>query len=119
MHKSAHTVVFLICTGILVLIVGIHNFTRYYIMRDYPLNVFSSCDPAMHSCFIANPDTADPTFQTEPYEKVAVDAAHAPSCLDEHTCSNFTCEGVGGTCEVTYCSADTVEEGESCSNASP
>ena len=40
----------------------------------------------------------------------------APACLYEHTCSSYTCEDVAGLCEVTYCSADALEEGESCSN---
>lgn len=117
MHRSAHKTTFLICVGILVLIVAIHNFARYYVAKDYPFHVFTSCAPFMHSCFTADPTNSDPTFQGGAYEKVMIDAAHAPICLEEHTCANFSCDGLGALCQVTYCSPDALEDGESCTSS--
>jgi hypothetical protein len=119
MHTPTHTKAFLIFVGVLVLIVVVHSYLRYYAARDYQLHVFSVCDPSLHSCFVDDPSKADPTFQTGPYDKILIDAAHAPSCLDEHTCQNFSCDSVGGSCSVQYCSLDALEAGESCSGHTP
>lgn len=115
MNKRYESVTFLISLGALVAIIAGHNFERYHIFKDYPVHVFTACDTSIHSCFEADPATADPTFQTGPYAKVEMNAKYAPSCLDEHTCSNFTCDGIVGICQVIYCSADSKETGESCS----
>jgi hypothetical protein len=96
-----------------------YNFDRYYLLKQYPVQAFTTCDPAQHSCFTADPSTADPTFQSGAYEKVRINAKIAPSCLDEHTCSNFTCNGLNGACTITYCSKHTLESGESCTNITP
>jgi hypothetical protein len=116
MNKRLELVGFLVFILIIVLIVAGHNFERYYIAKNYPLHVFINCDTAKHSCFVADPATADPTFQASPYAKVLINAAHAPSCLEEHDCSNFSCNGIIGACEVMYCSKDSLEDGETCSN---
>lgn len=98
-----------------VLVFGIiaHNYDRYYLVRHFPVHAFTLCDTAAHSCFESAGDQ-DLSYQSGPYEKVEMDAAYAPSCLEEHTCSDFSC-GTTGTCAITYCSEDTLEEGETCS----
>ncbi len=96
-----------------------YNFERYYVQKMYPVHVFTACDPTRHSCFTADPASSDPTFQAGTYEKVQISAAAAPSCLDEHTCKNFSCAGVQGTCAITFCSKDNLETGESCTTSSP
>lgn len=118
MNKLLTPAAFLCLLGIIVVVIAGHNFERYYLAKDYPLHVFTACDPISHSCFIADEATADPTFQNGPYEKVEIGAAHAPSCLGEHTCSNFSCDGISA-CSVTYCSESSKEEGETCSNEAP
>ena len=109
------TVFFIIFIGLILFIAG-HNFVRYYIARDYILNVFTSCDSTQHNCFKADPNTADLTFQSGTYEKIQVSAAYAPSCLDEHNCPDFSCDARDSVCNITYCSDDNLDEGESCTN---
>jgi len=106
---------------LLVVIVGIiagHNSLRYYLNKGYPIHAVIACNPTMHTCFVADPATADPAYQTEPYAKVVIDNANAPKCLDEHTCTDFSCIGITG-CSIEYCSASTTEDGESCSTQAP
>jgi len=116
MNKNFETTIFFIILCAIVLIIAEHNFVRYYVKKDYPLHVFTVCNTKKNNCFEANPDVSDPTFQTGPYEKVEITATYAPSCLDEHTCSDFSCYGIRGTCQIIYCSPDTKENGENCSN---
>ena len=104
---------FLILLIIAVVVVVGYRFEQYYIARDYVVNVFTECDSTTHSCFIADQATADPAFQTGPYEKVTITAHDVPSCLEEHTCTNFSCDGIQ-SCTITYCSSDVLEDGESC-----
>lgn len=114
MYRSAHTAAFLVCIGILILGAAAHNFIRYYVAKDYPFHVFTACNPAVENCFVADPNSSDPTFQSGTYEKVTIDAAHAPRCLEQHTCTDFSCDGLGAACSITYCSHDALETGESC-----
>lgn len=103
--------------GILFVIVSIvvgHSFLRYYVIKDYPLSVFTVCNPEAHNCFEVVEDTGL-AFQSEPYAKVEITAMYAPSCLGEHSCSDFSCDGVSGMCNITFCSEDTRESGEVCS----
>jgi hypothetical protein len=112
-YKPTNFLIFI--TFIVFFVIG-HNFIRYYIEKDYPVQAFSMCDATVHNCFNADPDIADPTFQTGPYSKVNITARSAPSCLDEHSCNDFTCKDISGFCKVLYCSNDIKEEGESCSS---
>jgi len=119
MNKKYQTVTFLVLFSALIIILVAYNFRRYYIAKDYSIYAFTACDPAQHSCFQADPDTADPTFQSGYYAKVEMEAVYAPACLDEHTCENFSCDNIA-SCKITYCSSDTIEPGETCSSiASP
>jgi hypothetical protein len=116
MNKIKGTIIYLIFISIFVLVVIGYNFVHYYIIRNYPVQVFTACNPIQHNCFVADPNTADPTFQATLYSKVKITALYAPSCLEEHTCSDFTCDGIMGACVVKYCSETTREDGETCSN---
>jgi hypothetical protein len=97
----------------MIIVVG-YRFEKYYIQKDYTVTVFTNCNIANHSCFIADPSTADPAFQNAPYAKVQLNAHFIPQCLEEHTCTNFSCSGTP-SCTISYCSAKNVSDGESCS----
>ena len=109
-NKSLAFLIFLIIA--VFAIVG-YRFQNYYITRDYVLNVFTPCDPTAHSCFAADESIADPSFQTGPCEKVEIIAHYVPPCLEEHTCKDFSCEGIT-SCKISYCSNDLLDVGESC-----
>ena len=75
------------------------------IKKNYLLDVAVACDPAIENCFSAE--------DAEPYKKVQMLASEAPICLQEHSCEDFKCTA-GTSCVITLCSADTLAEGESC-----
>ena len=97
-----------------VLLIGARRFQKDYIERDYPLTVYADCDQEKHNCFIADEESADSDFQQEPYMKILISAADAPLCLEEHVCQNFECPPDADLCEITYCSTESLEEGEGC-----
>lgn len=99
---------------IIVSVVG-YRYQQYVFERNFTLQVNGPCDPATNTCFISDcSPEVDPACDTTPYEKILVTANEAPACLEEHTCTDFSCEGKTG-CEIAYCDADSVEGGEQCS----
>ena len=90
------------------------NFVRYFVFKDFELYTFTACNPDTHSCFLTDPKFNGFSFYSEPYVKVEIAAAIAPSCLDEHTCVDFSCTDTGDMCVVTYCAEEFLEEGEIC-----
>ena len=80
--------------------------------RNYVLKAAVPCDPADNSCFVSTCQSGDDPG-CEPYAKVQVLARNAPSCLEEHACTTFSCEG-RPECRLSYCSHDTLEAGERC-----
>lgn len=116
MNKKNKPIKFLMYLGLFILFLTGHNFARYFVFKDYPLNVFTACDPNRYVCFEKVADDPSFSFYSGPYLKVEISAKYAPSCLDEHDCVNFTCEDIPGFCKITYCSEEDLEEGEMCSN---
>ena len=110
-------ILFFVFVAFFVLFVYASNFVRYFALKNYDLYTFTSCNPDVHSCFVTDPDFTGFVFYVAPYAKVEIPASIAPACLDEHTCENFSCDGRGEGCVITYCSEDVLEEGEICTNA--
>lgn len=108
---------FFIALILIVLAIAGFRFKDYYIDRNYILSVYTNCDASVNNCFVADPEFADQGFQAGAYEKVEITARYAPACLEEHTCQDFSCNQFPDNCSVTYCSDDSIEEGEACSNA--
>jgi len=119
MNKKSEPISFFILLAAAVLMIIGHNFWRYYAVRDFRVHAFIQCNPKEQKCFVANPDIADPAFQSNPYAKVDMLATNAPPCLEEHTCSNFSCEHVLGACTISYCSDTSKEDGEECVGLNP
>jgi hypothetical protein len=109
---------FLLIIVICVATIVIHNLKRYYVDKSYVVTVITSCDPVLHNCFETDPNNPDPNLSIPVYEKVEVTAFAAPTCLDEHTCRDFSCEGVKGMCSITYCIEDSKDPGEFCATSS-
>ncbi len=100
--------------GLIILTVSV-RFYEYFIEKNIVLSAYTSCDPIREKCFIASKEDAYYDFQTEPYKKIEVTDRFAPICLEEHTCENFSCDNIE-SCNIMYCSEDTLEKGESCVN---
>lgn len=97
-------------------IVG-YRFYGYMVQKDYVLYVNTACDPNTEACFDPNTDAS---VDETPYKKVEITAKFAPACLGEHSCEEeFTCDSVSeqANCSITYCSEDTLEDGEQCYTA--
>jgi hypothetical protein len=115
--KTSRYAFFIFLATAVVLIVG-YRFDRYYVAQDYLVDVFTQCDTTSHSCFEADETIADPAFQGAPYEKIEILARDTPKCLEEHVCKDFSCDGIA-SCAVTYCSSESLEDGESCTTDQP
>lgn len=89
-----------------------YRYYDYIYKQNFLLDVNASCDPVKENCFVADCEPGPDCDQT-PYKKVEILAHNAPKCLEEHTCENFSCDGIG-SCNVTYCLADTLSDGEKC-----
>jgi hypothetical protein len=103
---------FVIMLLALLVVVG-YRYYEYVHMRNFLLDVNVSCKPAQESCFVANCNPADSECDTTPYKKVEIIAHDAPVCLEEHTCEDFSCDGITG-CTITNCSAPSLSDGEKC-----
>jgi len=99
------------------LVIG-YRYEAYVARQAFTVNAAAPCDPSLHACFAADcSPVEDASCDTSPYEKVALPAAQAPDCLLENSCDSFSCDA-SDDCTVTYCSADTAEDGEVCTDAS-
>jgi hypothetical protein len=99
------TLIFIFC------IIG-YRYYDYVYKQNFILSVSVTCDPAIHSCFVWDCGEEEGCDAT-PYEKIEILAYQAPQCLEEHNCESFSCTGLE-SCTVTYCSEDTLSEGEKC-----
>ena len=59
MNKKSSPTIFLIFIGIFIALVIGQNFRRYHIIKNYSLNVFTSCDVEKHNCFQVASGTVD------------------------------------------------------------
>jgi len=95
-------------------IVG-YRYDQYLVARNFVLTVDAPCDPSTQTCFISDcSPTTDLSCDTTTYEKVVMNDAYAPKCLEEHSCDNFTCPAADKTCAITFCSKDALADGETC-----
>jgi hypothetical protein len=97
-----------------VLVVAGYRYQQYILQENFLLEVNTTCDPAVDSCFVVDcSPEEDPFCDTTPYKKIEIKTYEAPECLQEHICENFSCTGKE-TCTETFCSDEVLEDGESC-----
>lgn len=103
---------FLIALAIFILIIIGYRYHQYIGEKNFILEVNTICSPETESCF--SPDT-EGSFDEFPYKRVDILYGKAPKCLEEHTCEEFSCGDLPeNQCQITYCSEDTLMEGEEC-----
>jgi len=112
MEKS--TKIILAIIGITILIVVGIKYVQFYVNKDFTFQTQVDCDPAVESCFQVLEDNQDPEtgiiyYDGSPYKYVEMPAALAPTCLEETTCPEFTCESVGEECATYYCDVNDEE----------
>jgi hypothetical protein len=90
------------------------KFSQYTVQENYILYALITCDPTTHNCFTTDCDPENEECDTSTYKKVEMTANAAPACVKENNCEEFACESDDPNCSETYCSEDTLEEGERC-----
>ncbi len=97
---------------VIVLVAGMRYYD-YVVKKNFLFDVAVECDPSSETCFVWDCDVNDPECDSTPYKKVEILAQNSPKCLEEHSCENFSCDGLE-ECSVTTCSDETLDEGEVC-----
>ena len=100
---------------VLVIVAGVIGFRyhQYVIAENYLLHVTTPCDTEAHSCFVYVDTESGASSENTAFKKIEILASQAPSCLEEHTCGEFSCTNYAG-CNEIYCDEDTLSDGESC-----
>lgn len=100
---------------IIIAVASINRYKQYVLDRNFVLEVATACGATEPGdCFIAICESEDPSdCDTTLYKKVNIIARDAPKCLEEHTCADFSCNGIA-SCNITYCNDDSIEDGEEC-----
>ncbi len=96
---------------------------KYGIKKDYLISGQAPCDIQTEACFYfpceEGDDTCNPV-EIEYYKKVEKKASNIELCDPAvEGCNPLVCSAGEESCTVTYCSADTVDEGEECSIPTP
>ena len=100
-------VVFIMC-------VVLFRYYDYVIQHNFVMDVNAPCDTSTEQCFVQDCSPTDkPDCPGGPYKKIEIKNADAPRCLENHQCQSFSCDGIA-SCTTTYCSKDTLADGESC-----
>ncbi len=80
---------------------------------DYLTMISGECDPEQESCFQYCQDAS--CADAEPYKKILVKTARITECTTEE-CVLRICKSSESACLITYCSDETLKEGEICAS---
>lgn len=110
---SKGSIFFFSTITILLLIVIIYRFEQYQVEKNFYIYGTVACDTEFESCFGYECAAEDAECEISAYKKVELHASNAPKCLFENDCSSFSCTNLEN-CSETYCSEETLEDGEVC-----
>jgi hypothetical protein len=109
----------LIWVFVIALIISVGTtYYRYVIKRDYIIFAHVECDPKTESCFYAPCEGMDCPAEAdiEYYKKINKKAFNIELCDSESPdCKPLVCQLNEADCEITSCTEENVEDGESCS----
>jgi len=95
------------------------TFYRYFISNNYLITDNIACEPKTEVCFYvpcAEEDDACNSAEVEYYKKIEKNASNIKLCDPEvDGCNPLVCTENEKDCSITYCSADTLGDGEECS----
>ncbi len=115
----------ILLTVFLLLLIGTIAVTvyKYGIKKDYLIAGQAPCDIQTEACFYFPCEEGDATCdlaEIEYYKKVEKKAYNITLCDPAvEGCNPLVCTEGENDCTVTYCSSDTLDEGEECSTATP
>lgn len=117
MKKSP--ILILIVAALVFLGIVFYRYQQYVLIGNFLIDVDAPCNPLVSSCFMSDcTPGVDLSCDQTPYVHVEVLAKNAPPCLAEHSCQSFSCSN-RADCTITYCSKDTLSDGEVCSVVPP
>jgi hypothetical protein len=113
---SSKQVLFLIAI-IIFIFIGF-QYKKIVIDQDFTVNGSLPCDTVNERCFTKScPETQRMiNCDNAPYKKISITATFAPKCLFEEKCgSSFECsQYTKQSCVITYCSKQSIEGSEKC-----
>ena len=111
-----NTPTFLLAISLLI-ILGIvwYRYDQYVVQNNFITYAAVPCSEEEGTCFVMDCTLGvDEGCDLTPYKKVELLASEAPKCVEEHTCEAFSCVEGSETCTETFCSEETLEDGETC-----
>lgn len=118
--------IFFISFALLIVASVFFSYYRFFISKNYDIVIEGECDPLTQSCFQYTCDpateecTGNPLEDTSYYSKIYRKAFSVPMCdpnLDEQCAEQVLCHEGEASCKEVFCSQDTAEDGEECSDA--
>ena len=89
------------------------SFVRYYYLKEFPVHIEVSCDPASEKCFHRDCSTDDcPPNGFNDYRQFSLQGSVFVTCNDLDGCNNL-CKNNPGSCQETVCGTT---DGDVCSN---
>lgn len=106
---------------LVIFLVAVISFYKFYILKDYYITSEAVCDPARENCFIyeCNPSggdcSEDPNERVSYYKLIEKRASALPLCdPNDSACPSITCRA-GEDCREILCDETTITAGEQCS----
>jgi hypothetical protein len=112
-RKSTYLICLLALLGVVVAGWGYHT---YFLERDFIVHTTTECDPETEACFMW---CGDGECEQDYYKKIDKNARYIPVCDSYATeCEPLSCGAGEADCKVTWCSSETIEDGEVCTDPS-
>jgi|SRR3989344_594320 len=90
------------------------DYRVFFVERNFVVDSTTICDPQLESCFMW---CEAGECETDYYAKITKRAYNIPVCNEAlEECEPLICEMDETGCEITYCSGDTVQDNEVCTN---
>lgn len=114
MSKRSKTFFLLLVTILIVSVFA--SYYRYYVNRDYLIEIQIDCDPSLESCFVWNCDstiegecTGDQSNDIWYYKYFYRNAKNVPICNpSEENCDVYTCQNNEENCYEKTCTDDSI-----------
>lgn len=113
MDKVSHHLFLFVLLAIVV--IGAYKYKEFVIDRNFDIFAHVTCDPQSESCFVADCSPEDDSeCDLIPYKKVLKPAKNIEECAPSEECPELSCGENEVGCTITYCSLETIDEGEIC-----
>jgi hypothetical protein len=102
--------------ALIIVLVTMLVYFRFYIERNYIISSEVDCDPDLEACFVRTcEEDCEVPGEVTYYKLRSVNASQLPLCdPHEEECPDILCQETA-SCHETLCSPDTVPEEEFCS----